>query len=231
MNCLHTAYTERMVYLQVYGPGPAATGPATYRMEKYRVNANVQLPQVKSVPETRAARLFNALVRSVVDPGLLIEGKYERLASGEYEASIVRNRYAVAYLVLSLPGGAHPSPVRRSFVFDLERGESVPLARLFRPGAEYLSVLARKARENLNAQLRAGTWASDPDSIAIGTEPKPENFELYTITANTLVLRFPPYQVGPYVAGDATVEIPASALESILDPAGPLGKTPSAASR
>ena len=79
----------------------------------------------------------------------------------------------------------------------------------------------------LEEKVRHQEANGDPNWVGRGTAPTPENFQHFTITGDALVLHFPPYQVGPYSDGDAIVTI----LSSILDPSGPLGKTPSAATR
>ena len=216
-SCLSTAYQERIAEL-------AGSGAGTYRIQPLHLSSSLTLPQLTGTPETPAVRKFNDLVRSAIDRKAKLDG--------DYEASVVRDRYVNAYLRLANDtGGAHPNPERYSVLFDLNRGETVPLSGLFRPGAEYLPLLSQLARPILAERVRKQQANGDAEWITTGIAPTPDNFKRFTITDNALVIHLAPYQVGPYSDGDSIVTIPASALQTVLDPSGPLGKTPSAASR
>jgi hypothetical protein len=58
----------------------------------------------------------------------------------------------------------------------------------------------------------------DKDYIASGTLPIDDAFQNFAIDNDTLLMIFPPYQVGPYVYGTVTDPIPLSALKDIIDP-------------
>jgi len=51
-----------------------------------------------------------------------------------------------------------------------------------------------------------------------GTTPDADNFQNWYVEGTTLVLLFPPYQVGPYSLGVVSVPIPLSELGTNLNP-------------
>ena len=55
-----------------------------------------------------------------------------------------------------------------------------------------------------------------------GAKPTPENYAVWNISAEGLVITFNEYQVAAYAAGPQEVVIPFAALKDILDPQGPL---------
>ncbi len=56
---------------------------------------------------------------------------------------------------------------------------------------------------------------SDDDWVNIGTGPGWDNFQDFLLLADTLVIRFPAYQVAAYAAGAQRVAIPLSALDGL----------------
>ena len=57
---------------------------------------------------------------------------------------------------------------------------------------------------------------SDPDWLKSGAGPSWSNFQDFLLLPDTLVIRFPPYQVAAYAAGDQKVEIPLSKLSGLM---------------
>lgn len=118
-------------------------------------------------------------------------------------------------------GGAHPSPIVETQLFDLRRGRDVPFQDLFRAGSPYLATVSRICIENLG---RRKDLNSDIDWIRRGASPSLANFKLYHPARKSLVVVFPPYQVAPYSSGIVEVEIPFASLERVIAPSGPLGR-------
>ena len=56
----------------------------------------------------------------------------------------------------------------------------------------------------------------DAKYIASGTMPIEDSFQNFAVDNDTLLMIFPPYQVGPYVYGTITDPIPLSDLKDIL---------------
>ncbi len=109
--------------------------------------------------------------------------------------------------------GAHPNSYYRTFVFDLRTGKQIQLKDLFAPGADYLTPLSNTARAGLSAQLGEDV---NTEYLNSGTAPEDINFQNFVIDGDTLVILFPPYQVGPYALGPQKVSILLSRLGGIV---------------
>ncbi|MFZ1987750.1 MAG: DUF3298 domain-containing protein [Minisyncoccia bacterium] len=117
--------------------------------------------------------------------------------------------------------GAHPNTFFRTFTFDTKTGESLILADLFTPGANYLETLSTVARAKLPKIISTAQNipVSDVDTeyIGDGTTPNEDNFQNFYFEGSNLVILFPPYQVGPYVLGIVTLPVPLAELKNILE--------------
>lgn len=120
---------------------------------------------------------------------------------------IVSVRFIVNSMIV---GNAHPSHYYQIYNYNLDTGDEIQLSDLFKPDADYLSVLSSYSRSVLEKQL------SDKRMIDDGTEPKPENFKNWNIQANGILITFNEYQVAPYVDGAQSVLIPYSILKPLL---------------
>jgi hypothetical protein len=112
-------------------------------------------------------------------------------------------------------GTAHPQHACQSVNYHL------PSQRLLR----LVDILNRpEALAQLSAEARALLLAPpadpglDPEWVCRGLAPVPENFACFNLTAEGLLLSFPPYQVGPYAAGTQTVRLPYARLRDSLKP-------------
>jgi hypothetical protein len=123
------------------------------------------------------------------------------------EAPIISVRFSAQGYVA---GNAHPYHTYRVLNYDLDGGETIELADLFKADSNYLEVLSEYSRHVLSRKL------SDRQMMREGTEPKPENFKNWNIKPYGLMITFNEYQVAPYVNGPQTVLIPYSAIKSLL---------------
>ena len=124
-------------------------------------------------------------------------------------------------------GGAHPNHDFFTLTYDLKQGRQLRLADLFKPGTNYIKVIADYCATDLRAR-------KDPDSgenrglatdiFADGVKPTAENFQDWAITKKGLLILFPPYQVASYADGPQSVIVPYSALKSIAIANGALAK-------
>jgi hypothetical protein len=118
--------------------------------------------------------------------------------------------------------GAHPNMYYRTFTFDRDTGEALGLDELFSPGTPYLERLSTRTRADLPKIM--GKMAElppeqvDMDYINSGTLPIADAFQNFAVDNETLLMIFPPYQVGPYVYGTITDPIPLADLKDILNP-------------
>ncbi len=63
---------------------------------------------------------------------------------------------------------------------------------------------------------------SADENITEGAGPLENNFGVFNVNENELIITFNPYQVGPWVWGIQSVSIPYSEIKNIVDPSGPL---------
>lgn len=116
-----------------------------------------------------------------------------------------------------MAGAAHPAHQIFSLVFDLENGQPVTLEQLFNANSAYLQKIADYCKAELSKREIAF------DAQQTGADPTPENYAVWNISTDGLVITFNEYQVAAYAAGPQTVIIPYNALKEIINPQGPLG--------
>lgn len=119
-------------------------------------------------------------------------------------------------------GGAHGYENVVSFNYDVYTDENIKLDYLFPDDPQYLTTISNISREYLKKQFAITSEEdkknSDPEAlkeyvnnmvsmIEDGTEPKEENFSVFTFTPDKVKIYFGQYQVGPYAIGMPEVEI------------------------
>jgi hypothetical protein len=113
-------------------------------------------------------------------------------------------------------GAAHPYHITSSFNYDLEKGQEISLDQLFLHGVGHLKVISDYCITELGKRDIGFEMFSD------GAKPTPENYAVWNVSADGLVITFNEYQVAPYAAGPQTVAIPFASLKNIIDPQGPI---------
>ncbi|MEO6227407.1 MAG: hypothetical protein ABIO61_06075 [Thermomonas sp.] len=143
---------------------------------------------------------------------------------------------AVAADGSSYTGGAHGNPLVARFVW-LPKTQQMLTAQALFTSANAWQVISDFAREQLATTLSQRLDADDLEGadrarqlqnssrmMDDGTTPKAENFAQFEpvmdVGGRIRALRFvfPPYQVGPYVDGTRTVDIPARVLLPVMAP-------------
>lgn len=125
--------------------------------------------------------------------------------------------------VSGFSGGAHGYETNNSFNYDVENQKVINLSDLFPNDPQYLNYLSLGSRMYLENKFAAEADAnsdenSDPKAleeyaknmismVESGTEPKEENFSVFTFTPGKVKIYFAQYQVGPYVEGMPEVEM------------------------
>ncbi len=141
---------------------------------------------------------------------------------------------AVAADGSSYTGGAHGNPLVARFVW-LPKTRKMLTVQALLPATNALQVISDASREQLattssqrldadevEGAERAQQLKNITRMIVDGTVPKAENFAQFEpvmdVGGRIRALRFvfPPYQVGPYVDGTRTVDIPARMLLPIM---------------
>lgn len=115
-------------------------------------------------------------------------------------------------------GRAHPYHVHRVINFDLSKGKALDLQDLFKPHANYLTVLSQYANKKLYETLE------DKFMIKDGTAPNPQNYKVWNLESDGILITFDEYQVAPYVAGPQEVLIPYDVLKKIMAPNAPIAR-------
>jgi hypothetical protein len=121
---------------------------------------------------------------------------------------------SILFDVSTYTGGAHPNTVHIPLNFDLNTGQALTYADVFKPGVDAVATLAAIATDELTRTSRL----MFPD----GAEPRPENYQVWNFDFNGLLITFDQYQVMPYAAGPQTVAIPYFELKDALNSASPL---------
>jgi uncharacterized protein YecT (DUF1311 family) len=112
-------------------------------------------------------------------------------------------------------GGAHPNHNIESFNFIMPDGWRVYLPEIF-DGKRALDRISALAIADLSKQLLGPDSMSDADWVKSGAGPAWSNFQDFALLPDSLLIRFPPYQVAAYAAGDQKVEIPLSELAGLM---------------
>ena len=136
----------------------------------------------------------------------------------------------------SYTGGAHGNPLVARFVWLPQRREMLKAEALIADAGGWQAIsdacreqLATALSQRLDADEvegvdRANQLKNGSRMIDDGTRPDPQNFAQFEPVMNAegqiraIRFVFPPYQVGPYVEGTRTVEIPARTLLPHLAP-------------
>ncbi len=125
-----------------------------------------------------------------------------------------------------LLGMAHPAHLLTSLNVDLRSGAVIGLTDLFKPGSDYLQKLSDISTADLLSQIQSGEYGSTPDFLSQtgGASASADNFQVFGLSPQGLVIHFQDYQVGPGAAGPATVVIPYGDLKDVAAPGGFLDK-------
>ncbi len=143
---------------------------------------------------------------------------------------------AVAADGSSYTGGAHGNPLVARFTWLPKTREILSVNALF-PAPAALELISDASREQLATAIaqrldagdlegaeRAEQMQDGAQMLDVGTAPNHQNFDQFEpvmdVSGRIRALRFvfPPAQVGPYVEGTRTVDIPAQILLPIIAP-------------
>ncbi len=122
---------------------------------------------------------------------------------------------SVLFTLSDYTGGAHPNANFQTFTFDFANDRLLMLADVFVGGQIPWVDISTFVQVDLSEKM--GDMA-DLQWIADGTGENPDNYQNWVLTADSIIFFFPPYQVAAYAAGMQQVEIPFSALHTLLAP-------------
>lgn len=130
----------------------------------------------------------------------------------DYELHEYNGIYYLQYTIYSYTGGVHYFLINKQFTYN-KNGEILELKDFFK-NDNYLEILSKLSYEEL---VKIGA-NEDKNWLKEGTKPILENFSLYYFDKEGLHLKFPPYQVAPWVSGPIRITIPTSKLVKIIKP-------------
>jgi len=117
-------------------------------------------------------------------------------------------------------GAAHPANSSFSINYNLKTGKEFTLNDLLTKGWE--TTISEICIADIIKQKRDPAFEPD-DWLKEGAGPKANNFKVFNLTNDHLLITFPTYQIESYVAGPSEVEIPYSSIKSIIDKSGLIG--------
>lgn len=141
------------------------------------------------------------------------------------EFTVVQSNSSYISFVLKyggFSGGAHGYENIVTYNYDVKKQKNIELKDLFINNPQYLNYLSTKSREFLKSEFATVSEEDKKNSsevalkeyidnivsmIESGTEPKDENFSIFTFAGDKVKIYFAQYQVGPYVIGSPEVEI------------------------
>jgi hypothetical protein len=189
---------------------PVLSGPTDPRIGHFNDAADYLVTQMIDNFKNELKQIGTPSPEMPTDlPGSAMDINYEILAATE---RVIGVQFHVYYYVT---GAAHPNSFTVPINYDLKTDKILTLADLFKPKADYLTVLSNYAVQELQKTPEIFMFPE-------GAAAKDENYRSWNITPAGLLITFDPYQVAPYAAGPQRVLVPYATLKPILDPAGPL---------
>ena len=180
----------------------------------------IKYPSIASLPKFNAAviRQVHATAAKFLKefPGSPSEqfSNYSSYLNGVCTARVLRNGIISVLCDYGeyVAGAAHPWEVVTSVNYDSRTSRVLKLADLFNPGADYVSRLSKLSSELLMQRPEI----PDEQSIRNGAGPVEQNFQVFTLTDDALIVHFQQYQVAPGVAPALQIEIPLTKLHPLL---------------
>ncbi len=194
-----------------------------------RFKLEVSVPRLEGAPEaitqgfnaaveefvTETLASFKTMARDSATNDLIPPELVSYLIGGYQVEGVINGVLSVRFTTEQYAAGAaHPSHATYVLNYELATGKLLPLAALFRSDADYLKAIS----EYCVAELKQ----RDALLFEDGAEPKTENYAIWNLQQNGLLITFDEYQVAPYAAGPQTVLVPYALLRDVLDPGGPL---------
>ena len=179
---------------------PYIEGVSTPQIEQFNL-------AVQTLVTNTLTSFQQEITRPLLEPGGFIDVNYQVISAANGLLSIL-------FDVSTYTGGAHPNTSHIALNYDLNKGQALTLADVFKPNVDAVATLAAMATDELKRTNRLVF----PD----GAAPKPENYKVWNFDFNNLLITFDQYQVMPYSAGPQTVAIPYWLLKDVRRPDSPL---------
>jgi hypothetical protein len=202
----------------------AVIGKSIYdNMPEYKTELTACYPVLEDFKTTGYFDEVNSHTKDILDPwfAYFMESVKATLKDMPADAPWIfqlQADYAVQYYsgnLLSLlftdytfTGGAHGSTISTTYNYDPVNNKEINLSDIFKPGSDYLKFLSGYCFEDIKRQNALMGMDSMDDMIKPGVDPLvPENFARFVLSADSLIIIFDQYQVGPGAAGSYDVRI------------------------
>ena len=187
------------------------------------ITLDISLPTIHAPDETQAA--FNKTIYTYAQTILhdffmslpTPAESREAQKSGRnvhYDCSINYHVYyatdtflSVRLYTYSYTGGAHGTHDYTSVTYNLHTGKTIELTHLFDKQYTFLEALAAYCAGELTNRNKQEPF-TDNSQITAGTAAKPENYTIWNITPEGLLITYKHYQVAPYCAGMQQILVP-----------------------
>jgi hypothetical protein len=227
------------------GPSAAATAsrPETGRGDDLQIvtketktqskipncSIDARFPQIVGADERRGAK-FNLEVTDLIEKriaGFKSQVSQTNGPSGnsagasltiDYHTTFSNGRLlSVAFSTEShLAGSRHPNLEALALTYDLQAGAGLTMADIFRPGADFLRVMAEFCIPKLTEQLGQN---SDHNWIKRGASATAENYKVWNLTKTGMLITFDTNQVAP---GVRKVIVPFNTLRPLIATGSPV---------
>jgi hypothetical protein len=206
--------TPQAVTLEVKVIEESAEAPAYRIQARYPYLTGSGSPYLAAFNQYVEAQVLEVIGQFVQETATSSSGS--SLLQIDFLPTLLNTRRAAVLLKVTtyLPGAAHIHTTSRAINYDLQNGQPITLADLFRPGAPYLQTLSALSIQDLRERQLLG-WEE-------GALPREENFQTWNLTPEGLLITFDEYRVASYTAGPQAVLIPYERLSDIADPDGPM---------
>lgn len=178
----------------------------------------IYYPQVCGMQNIMVQDKINNAILEAIYNQICQQGYYENPnteITGTWE--LKNNQKGILSLTLinyAFSGGAHGLTIVKGLTFDIETGKLYELKDLFKPGVNYVEVLSKEIKEQI--EERDIPVLGEFDAI------KPD--QDFYIADLCLVIFFQLYEITPYAYGIPYFPIPIYEIQDIIKEDGPLGK-------
>lgn len=154
-------------------------------------------------------------------PSIKKEDKFP--AQGTFQVVQANPQFiSVLFTLSAYQGGAHGFQISETFNYDVQNKKELSLVDVLSVNNKTLDFVSEESRKQLLQEFLPQVpyqklWKDIvfdgeedmffAETLYTGTEPKKDNFAVFTFTPQTITIYFQQYQVGPYVIGSPMVTI------------------------
>jgi hypothetical protein len=211
-------YTESTKLYEINISYPQMIAPGDALMGVRGMVGDFNLP-IKAI----VTRRVNEFKKDVKD--FKLEGQKRKSTLGIGYDTFLDNKYifSVKFSGYADPElAAHPIGLVDCVNFSYDRWDVFFISDIFLKDKPFIKYISDYCIKSLKDSAKDDNNVYDAD-IEKGASADSNNFKVFNITADSLVITFPFYQVGPRIIGAPVVPIPLNNMTDMIDPKGPLG--------